>query len=127
MPPNRSPPQQSLDPCLFEPEVLMTSGGLQTALDSIKRVCYHDDSLITGVITELSSRPHIFEYIISSTFFLCSLDSFGFYYLHILLQAWTTGPSRAYRSGLLPSSLRLERSISWGPWALNSSSDFPLP
>lgn len=113
MPTNRSSPQQSLDPSLFEPEVLMASGGLQTALDSIRRVCFHDDSLITGVIMELSNRPHIFEYIISSTFFLYSLDSFGFYHLNMLLQAWTTGPSRDYRSGLLPSSLRLARSMSW--------------
>ena len=89
---------------------------MASALDSIRKVCYHDDSLISGVIVELSSRPHIFEYIISSKYFLFCIPStpLGFDdYLNILLQVWTTGPSRDYRSGLLPSSLRLARSMSW--------------
>ena len=67
MPPNRTPPQRTFSTSLLEPEALVTPGGLQTALGSIERVCYLDDTSITEVIVELSNRPHILEYIFSST------------------------------------------------------------
>jgi len=52
---------------LLKPEVLVVPDGLKTALGSIERVCYHDDSSIMDMILELSSRPHVLEYILSST------------------------------------------------------------
>ena len=66
MPPNRIA-QEKFDPSLLEPGALVTPGGLQTALSSIERVSRHDDSSVMEMVVELSSRPHIFEYIISST------------------------------------------------------------
>lgn len=68
MPSNRSSSQQTFNTGLLEPEVLAARGGLQAALRSIETVCYHDDASITEMIVELSSRPHILEYILSSTF-----------------------------------------------------------
>ena len=70
MPRNRASPQQSFNTSLLEPNVLVAPGGIQTALESIERVCYHDDSSITEMIVGLCSRPDIMEYIFSST--LCT-------------------------------------------------------
>jgi len=70
MPPNRAPPQRSFNTGLLEPKALVTPGGLQTALGSIERVCYLDDSSITEVIAGLSNRPHTLEYIFSSTLYI---------------------------------------------------------
>jgi hypothetical protein len=71
MPFNRTSSQQSFNTGLLEPEALTTRGGLQAALRSIESVCFHDDSSIMDMVVELSSRPHILEYIFSSTF--CTL------------------------------------------------------
>jgi len=70
MPPNRAPPQLTFDTDLLKPEALVAPGGLQTALRSIRSVCYRDDSSIMEMIVELSNRPHILEYTFSST--LCT-------------------------------------------------------
>ena len=67
MPQNRTSPQEAFSTSILEPEALGAPGGFQTALDSIERVCYHNDSSITEMIVGLSSRPHILEYIFSST------------------------------------------------------------
>lgn len=67
MPPNRTSPQQTFNTNLLEPDALVAPGGIQTALESIERVCYHDDSSITEVIVGLNSHPNILEYIFSST------------------------------------------------------------
>jgi len=66
MPPKRTSSQRTFNTSLLEPEVLVTPGGLQTALGSIKTVCYHDDSLIMEMVVELNNRPHVLEYILSS-------------------------------------------------------------
>ena len=66
MPLDRTSFQQPFNPNLLEPAELITPGGLKTALSSIERVCYYDDYSITEMVGELSSRPYIFEYIISS-------------------------------------------------------------
>ena len=67
MPPNRASPQRTFNTSLLEPDALVTPGGFQAALDSIERVCYHNDDSITEMIVGLSDRPHILEYIFSST------------------------------------------------------------
>ena len=66
MPRNRASSPQSFDTNLLEPDVLVIRDGLQTALRSIERVFYHDDSSIMHLVTELCCRPHVFEYIMSS-------------------------------------------------------------
>ena len=71
MPPNRTSSQRTFNTSLLEPEALVAPGGLQTALGSIERVCYHDDSSITEMIVGLSNRPNILEYVFSSA--LCML------------------------------------------------------
>jgi len=58
---------QSVEASLLKPEVLVVPDGLKTALGSIERVFYHDDSSIVDMILGLSSRPHVLEYILSST------------------------------------------------------------
>ena len=68
MPPRRTSSAQSFNANILEPDALTTRGGLEIALRSIERVCYHDDSTIMHMITELVCRPHVFEYIMSSTF-----------------------------------------------------------
>lgn len=70
MPRNRSSSQQTFDTNLLEPGALAAPGGLKTALDSIERVCYRDDSSIMDMIVGLSSRPHILEYTLSGTLYL---------------------------------------------------------
>ena len=67
MAPNRTSFQQAFDANLLEPDALGAPGGLKTALGSIERVCYHDDSSIMEMVVGLSSRPHTLEYILSST------------------------------------------------------------
>ena len=67
MPPKHTSPQRTFDTNLLEPDALVTPGGLQTALGSVERACYHDDSSITEMIVGLSDRPHILEYVFSST------------------------------------------------------------
>ena len=67
MPPNRASPQRTFNTSLLEPDALVAPGGFQAALDSIERVCYHDDDSITEMIVGLTNRPHILEYIFSST------------------------------------------------------------
>ena len=66
MPLDRTSFQQPFNPNLLEPAELITPGGLKAALGSIERVCYYDDYSITEMVGELSSRPYIFEYTISS-------------------------------------------------------------
>ena len=71
MPSSRASSQQIFNTGLLEPDVLTTSPGLQAALRSIESVLYHDDSSIMEMVVELSSRPHVLEYILSSVF--CAL------------------------------------------------------
>ena len=71
MPPNRTSSQRIFNTDLLEPGALAAPGGFKAALDSIERVCYHDDSSIAEMIVGLSHRPHILEYIFSGT--LCML------------------------------------------------------
>ena len=71
MPLDRTSSRQDFSTSLLEPDALTTRGGLQAALQSIERVCYHGDSSIMEMIVELSSRPHILEYTFSSAL-LCS-------------------------------------------------------
>jgi hypothetical protein len=66
MAPNRTSSQQTFNTNLLEPDALGTLGGLQAALGSIERVCYHNDSSIMEMVVELSNRPYILEYILSS-------------------------------------------------------------
>ena len=70
MPPNRTSSQQIFDTNLLDPRALAAPGGLQTALDSMERVCYHDDSSIVGMIVGLSSHSHLLEYTLSGTLYL---------------------------------------------------------
>ena len=67
MAPNRTSSQQIFNTNLLEPDALGTPSGLQAALGSIERVCYHNDSSIMEMVVELSNRPYILEYILSST------------------------------------------------------------
>jgi len=67
MPPNRAPSEQGFNTNLLEPESLVAPGGVQAVLRSVERVCYHGDSSIAEMVVGLSSRPHILEYILSST------------------------------------------------------------
>lgn len=67
MPPDRTSSDQSFNIDLLEPEALATPGGLQTALDSIQKVCYRDDVSISQMITGLSRHPHTLEYVFSGT------------------------------------------------------------
>jgi len=67
MPPKRTSSEQSFNIDLLEPEALVAPSGLQTALDSIQRICYGDDSSILDMIVALNCRPHILEYIFSGT------------------------------------------------------------
>ena len=67
MAPNRASSQQTFNTNLLEPDALGAPDGLQTALGSIERVCYHDDSSIMEMVVGLSARPHTLEYILSST------------------------------------------------------------
>jgi hypothetical protein len=65
MPPGHSSSHRTLEVSLLEP---VGPEGLKTALPYIERVCYQDDSsTITDIILRLSSRPHVLEYILSST------------------------------------------------------------
>ncbi|KAF9778765.1 hypothetical protein BJ322DRAFT_1114103 [Thelephora terrestris] len=66
MPPRRASSAQSFNTNILEPDALTTQGGLETALRSVQRVCYHDDFSIMHMISELSCRPHVFEYIMST-------------------------------------------------------------
>jgi len=67
MPPKRTSSHRTFNTSLLEPRALVSSGGLQVALRSIKTVCNDDDSSVMEVIVELNSRPHVLEYILSST------------------------------------------------------------
>jgi hypothetical protein len=67
MAPNRTSFQRPFNINLLEPDALGAPDGLQTALSSIKSVCHRDDSSIMEMVVGLSSRPHILEYILSST------------------------------------------------------------
>ena len=68
MPLNRISTQRTFNTSLLEPDALVAPGGFQAALDSIERVCYHDDDSITEMIVGLSDRPHTLEYIFSGTY-----------------------------------------------------------
>ena len=65
--PDHSSSHRSVEASLLKPEVLVVPDGLKTALRAIERVCHHDDSSIMDMILGLSSRPHVLEYILSST------------------------------------------------------------
>jgi len=67
MPPKRTSSHRTFNTSLLEPKALVSLGGLQAALGSVKTACYNDDSSIMEVIVELNSRPHVLEYILSST------------------------------------------------------------
>lgn len=67
MPPNRTSPQRTFNSGLLEPEALAIPGGLQAALGSVEKLCYHDDDSITGMVEGLNNRPHTLEYIFSGT------------------------------------------------------------
>lgn len=67
MPPKRTSSHRTFNTSLLEPKALVSSDGLQAALGSIKAACYNDDSSIMEVIVELNNRPHVLEYILSST------------------------------------------------------------
>lgn len=70
MPPNLTSPQRRFDTSLLEPGALTTSHGLQSALSSVGSICYRDDSSIMEMIVGLTDRPHILEFIFSSTSYM---------------------------------------------------------
>ena len=65
MPPDRHPSEQIFDISLLDVGALDSPGGLKTALLSIESVCFQDDTAIAEMITGLSSRSHILEYVFS--------------------------------------------------------------
>lgn len=67
MPQKRNPSEQSFDINILQPGVLVTPGGLRTALDAIQRICYRDDSSIIEMVEGLSCRSNVLEYILSGT------------------------------------------------------------
>ena len=67
MPRNRTSHQPAFNAGLFEPEALAAPGGLQTALGSVRKICYDEDSLIMEMVTELNRYPYVLEYILSGT------------------------------------------------------------
>jgi len=67
MPRNRAPSRQGFNTNLLDPDVLVTPNGLQAVLSLIKAACSLDDSSIREAIVGLDSRPHVLEYIFSST------------------------------------------------------------
>jgi hypothetical protein len=67
MAPNRTSFQRPFNTNLLEPDALGAPDGLKTALSSIESVCHRDDTSIMEMVVGLSSRPHILEYIFSST------------------------------------------------------------
>jgi len=65
MPPDRRPSEQKFDISLLDVGVLDSPGGLQTALRSIETLCFQADTAIAGMVTALSSRSHVLEYVFS--------------------------------------------------------------
>jgi len=65
MPPDLDSPKQTSDISLLDMGTLDSTGGLETALRSIESVCLLADPAIAGMVTALTSRSHVLEYIFS--------------------------------------------------------------
>ena len=55
----------TLDISLLDVGALDSPRGLETALRSIESMCFQADPAIAGMVTALSSRSHVLEYIFS--------------------------------------------------------------
>ena len=67
MPQDRYSSESKFDINLFNAEPLDSPDGLETALRSVECMCFQADPAIAEMITGLSSRSHVLEYIFSGT------------------------------------------------------------
>jgi hypothetical protein len=67
MPQDRYSSKQTFDISILDAGALDSPGGLETALHSLESMCFEADPAIAEMITALSSRSHVLEYIFSGT------------------------------------------------------------
>jgi len=67
MPQDRRSSQDAFWIDMLDPRVLVIPDGLDAALRTIGATCHRSDPEIAEMVAALDSRPHILEYIISST------------------------------------------------------------
>lgn len=65
MSPGRRSPEPTFDIGLLDVGALDSPDGLHTALRSIESVCFQADPAMAGMMTALSSRSHVLEYVFS--------------------------------------------------------------
>ena len=65
MPPDLRSSKQTFDIGLFDAEALDSPEGLKTALRSVESVCFQADTEIAEMVSALSSRSHVLEFIFS--------------------------------------------------------------
>ena len=107
MPPDRRSPQDAFYIDMLDPRVLGTPDELNTALRAIEAVCHRGDLEIAEMIAALDSRPHLLEYIISSTLHVSAL---GPCLLPALIILSSSARGRSLREALeVDTSYRISR------------------